>query len=329
VQGGAATVSWRDGAVSSGADGRNPTVGVLWAIATATAYSLSSVVGKDLLGKFGAESVLFWRFGVASAMVWPVLLIWRGRGGPDPFTVPWSRALFVGVMFGLMVYTGFLSLQYLDVSMYIVLVYLYPVLVVVAMSLMGHHVSGQTWVALAVVMVGVVLTVPELFGGVGDVSALGVALVLLQACLMAAFMIVSSRLLPGHINGVVSAAWTVLGATLAMTPLALGGGLVVPHGASMIAKVLLFALVPTLLSSVFFYRALRHLPPGLMAMIMTVEVAMAIFLSVLFLGETVSGMQLLGAAVVIGGVLLAQAASVREARQRPEMDDAWVATPGV
>mgnify|MGYP000446849332 CR=1 FL=1 len=98
-------------------------------------YSLSSIVGKDLLGSLGAESLLFWRFGIASVVLWTALLVWRRRGGPDPFDVPRWRSLALGMLFGVMVYLGFLSLEYLDVSVYIVLVYLYPVLVVVGSSM--------------------------------------------------------------------------------------------------------------------------------------------------------------------------------------------------
>lgn len=309
-------------------EGRNATVGVLWAGGTALSYSLSSVVGKDLLDSLGAASMLFWRFGIASVVLWSVLLVWRRRGGPDPFDVPRWRSLAIGMLFGVMVYLGFLSLEYLDVSVYIVLVYLYPVLVVVASSLLGHHrASGLTWLALAVVMVGVVLTVPDLFRGVGGISGVGVALVMVQAVLMATFMIVSGRVLPRRIDGVVSASWNVLGGAVAMAPLAFGGGLVVPRGASLVAEVLLFALVPTVIANVCFFRAMRHIAPGVVAMIMTGEVALAILWSVLFLGETVSGIEFVGAVVVMSGVLLAQWVNVREARVEPSADDAFEVTP--
>jgi drug/metabolite transporter (DMT)-like permease len=293
---------------------------VLWAGATALSYSFSSVLGKDLLPALGAASLLFWRFGIASVVLWAVVLIWWRRGGPDPFDVPRLRSLGLGVLFGLMVYTGFLSLQYLDVSVYIVLVYLYPVLVVIASSLLGHHhASRLTWASLGVVMIGVVLTVPELFGGVGSISSLGVGLVLLQSFMMAAFMILSGRVLPRSTDGVVSASWNVLGGTVAMTPLAFGHGLVVPHGSNLVAEVLLFALVPTVIANICFFRAMRHIAPGVVAMIMTAEVALAILWSVIFLGETVGGVELIGATVVIAGVLLAQWVNVREARIDPQL----------
>ncbi|MEI8240703.1 MAG: DMT family transporter [Actinomycetota bacterium] len=307
--------------MGSGTDlsAKNPTSGVLWAVATAMAYSMSSVVGKDLLGVLAPSSLLFWRFGISTLVLWSALALWRRRGGPDPLDVPRLKAFGVGVMFGYMVITGFFALQHLDASVYIVIVYLYPVLVVVGSSLLGHRVTGGMWLALAVVMTGVVLTVPELFGGVGGVSGVGIALTLLQAVLMAVFMMVSSHLLPG-LDGVVNSAWTMLGAFTSMVPLVLVNGLEVPHGTKRIGELLLFALVTGVVSTVCFFRAMRHIAPGVVAMIMTLEVALAILWSVLFLGEKVSAIKLVGAAVVMGGVLVAQWSNLRDARAAREVD---------
>jgi drug/metabolite transporter (DMT)-like permease len=304
------------------------TRGVLWSVATAFAYSSSAIFGKDLLKVLGAPSLLFWRFSVAALVLWAIVGVWHRAGGPDPMDVPRAKALAVGAMYGYMVITGFYSLKHLDASVYIVLVYLYPVLVVVASSLIGHRVTRGMWVALAVVMAGVVLTVPELFGGVGSVSGLGVALAFLQAVLMAGFMIASSHLLPG-LDGVVNASWTLLGATLAMIPLVAIGGLTAPHGGGRVVEVLLFALITGVISNICFFRAMRHIAPGVLAMIMTLEVALAILWSVLLLGETVSGVKALGAGVVISGVLIAQWVNLHEARARRAADDPFASAPTV
>ncbi len=158
------------------------------------------------------------------------------------------------------------------------------------------------------------LTVPELFGGVGEVNAVGVALSLAQAVIFAAYMIVSSRVLPRTIDGVVTAAWIVLGAILAIAPIALVTGLVRPHGGDRVFEVAVFALIPTVVSSICFFQAMRHIVPGAVAMVLTVEVALVILWSVLFLGEELQAIKIVGAIVVVAGVLLAQWANIRQAR---------------
>jgi probable blue pigment (indigoidine) exporter len=287
----------------------------MWAVAAASAFSLSSVVGKDLLDSLGPASLLFWRFSIATVVLWAVVAAWRRMGGPDPLAVPLRTMLGLGVLMGVMVLLGFVALERLDASIYIVLAYMYPMFVVVGSMLLGARPAPFTWLALLVVMVGVVLTVPELFTGVGSISLLGVVLTIAQAIVFASYMILTSRLTPPHVDGVVTAAWTTLGAALVITPIALFDHLEVPRGNGLVAEVMVFALIPTVIATVCFFRSLRHVAPGVVAMVLTFEVALVIVWSILFLGEDVGAVKLLGAAVVTGGVLIAQRVNTREARE--------------
>ena len=160
-----------------------------------------------------------------------------------------------------------------------------------------------------IITVGVVLTVPELFTGVDSISVTGVAFALGQAVLFAAYMILNDRVVPPGLDGVVSAGWTTLGAATFFLPLVIVDGLTAPHGPRLVLEVGLFALIPTVAATTCFFRALRHLAPGVMAMIMTLEVALAIVWSAVFLGEEVSPLEAVGATVVILGVVLAQRAA--------------------
>lgn len=301
------------------ADGgaRSAAPGVSWAVATATAYSLSAIVGKTLLADLGVASLLFWRFVVASAVLWGWMALRRPVGGRRPHGVGVPTALAIGAGFGGLVHVGFLSLERLDASVYIVLVYLYPVIVVVATSLLGQRATALTWLALALVVIGVVMTVPEIVTGgatTGGVDPIGVALALGQAVLFAGFIIVNSRVVPAHADGVVTAAWTVLGAALVLSPVAVWQGIVVPDSGRLVAEVAMFALVPTVLANVFFFRAMRVLAPAIVAMVLTLEVALAILWSSLFLGERLRIVQYGGALVVVASVLLAQSVALRESR---------------
>jgi drug/metabolite transporter (DMT)-like permease len=278
----------------------------MWALASATAYSLSSVVGKDLLDSLGPTSLLAWRFSVAAAVLFGALAIWRRHGGPDPMDVPRRTGLLLGAMFGLSVLVGFYSLDRLDASVYIVVVYTYPAFVVIGSALLGLRTGWGVWAALTLVMIGVVLTVPELFERGGDISGTGVALGVAQAIMIGAYMVTSGRLLPDGTDGVVVSAWVSVGSALVTVPIALIDGLVLPRGATLVFEVGMFALIPTVMSTVTFFLALRYLAPGVAAMVLTVEVVLVIAWSVIFLGEDVRPIQIIGAAVVVGGVLLAQ-----------------------
>ena len=286
--------------------GRSSGRGAGWAIASAFAFSLSSVVGKGLLGALGVASLLFWRFVLATIVLWSALRIWHRRGGPDPMSVPRARLFGLGVLMGVVVVVGFLALERLDASVYIVLVYLYPAFVVLGSAALGRPLDTVTIAALVVITAGVVLTVPEMFTGVDTVSVSGVVLALGQAVLFAVYMILNERVVPAGIDGVVSAGWINLGAAAFFTPFVLVDGLTVPQGQRLVLEVALFALIPTVAATACFFRALRHLAPGVMAMIMTLEVVLAIAWSAVFLGEHVSALEATGATVVVLGVVLAQ-----------------------
>jgi drug/metabolite transporter (DMT)-like permease len=302
--------------------------GALWAVAAATCYSLSSVVGKDLLGELGVASLLLWRFTVASAVLLVALAVrsWRraSQGAVssglnaltptdrDPsmrhawFHRPAVRMVLLGVWFGAMVFVGFAGLDRLDASVSIVLVYLYPVFVVVGSAALGVRPSPATWVALALVVSGVVLTVPELiFGGDVEIDVFGVVLVLSQALLFASYMIVNSRVGPA-LDGLEAATWTMVGGSLFIIPIALSVGIIVPDRPVLVLEVALFALIPSVVATVCFFAALRHLSAPLVAMILPLEVVLAILWSVLFLGEELRAVEAVGAAVVVSGVVLAQ-----------------------
>lgn len=294
---------------------------MVWTLAAATCYSLSSVVGKDLLGELGVVSLLFWRFTIATLVLLAALAVRSQRRSAGRaaqarrrpprasgrlFARPVPRMMLLGFCFGVIVMVGFVGLDRLDASVSIVLVYLYPVFVVVASTLLGIRPHPAVWVALAMVVLGVVLTVPELFfGGDVEISVVGVVLMLVQAVLFAAYIIVSSRLGPA-LDGLESAACTMAGAALFIIPVTLWKGLTLPSGATLVLEVLLFALVPSVVATVCFFAALARLPAPVVAMILPLEVVLAVLWSVLFLGEELRPVEALGGAVVVGGVVLAQ-----------------------
>jgi drug/metabolite transporter (DMT)-like permease len=204
-----------------------------------------------------------------------------------------------------MTLVGFAALDRLDASIYIVIFYVYPALVVLGSMALGHRLDGVTALALVLVTTGVVLTVPEALTGT-DLGLTGVLLAVGQAVLFAAYMLLNGHLVPASIDSLVIATWNTVGAAVAVIPFALAGGLVTPGSSGLVLEVVLFALIPTVAATTFLLHALGSILPRVVAMIMTLEVALAIVWSVLFLGEEVGWVEWLGAFVVIAGVVLAQ-----------------------
>ena len=280
--------------------------GARLAVAAAFAFSSSSVFAKNLLKTLDGPTLMFFRFGLAAALMWGFRAL-AGRDGTAAIDPRTKRTIFLlGLVFGAHVELGTAALQRLDASVYIVLIYMYPAFVVVGSALLGTRITGRTVAALALLMAGVVMTVPELFGAVGNISLVGVALVIAQAVINAGHVIAQGRLIPAGTPGMAAASWNLAGCFAVTVPIGLIHGLGRPQGASTWVQLILYALVPTVVSTSMLLVALRDGSPPVISMILTLEVALTIVWSMLVLHEHVKPIQWVGAAVVIAGVIAAQ-----------------------
>jgi drug/metabolite transporter (DMT)-like permease len=284
--------------------------GVLWATISAAAYSVSAVIGKDLLATLRPSDMLFWRFTVAAPVVWTVLAVRARRGGPRPRTAVFPPMIGLGMLFGYMSLTGFIALDHLDASLYIVLVYVYPGIVAAASPLFGHRVRATMWPAVGLTLVGVVLTVPELFGGGGThADGFGVTMTFVQAVVLALYTLLAGRVITGTADGLVTIGWSVCGSWLGMAALATLVGLRTPGRAVEWVELAAFAILPTIVAGGTFYHALRTVPPALVAMIATLEPVLTVLWAVLLLGERLRAVQIAGGILVVAGVVWAQRSS--------------------
>ena len=259
--------------------------GIAWATLSATAYSASAILGKHLLDDLRANDLLFWRFSIAIPVCWLVLMARARRGGPNPLNVSRRPLVAVGVLFCYMSWIGFVALDHLDTSLYIVLVYVYPAFVAAAAPLFGQRIPLATWLAIGVTIVGIALTVPDVFEGAGHGDAFGVVLTLVQAVALATYTIVSSRVVTVRADGLVTMGWSLIGSWLGMAVLAVAVGLQLPSDGRVVVELIAFAIVPTIVSGACFYQALRFLAPTRVAMIATLEPVLTIVWAVLLLGE--------------------------------------------
>lgn len=284
--------------------------GLVWATVSPVAYSMSSILGKNLLDSLRPQELLFWRFSIALMVLWPILLWRRSRGGPDPFSVAARVPLVaLGVVFGIMTTIGFIGLDHLDVSLYIILFYVFPALVAAMSPLIGIPVGLRVWLALAVTLIGIALTVPDAFSSGTQADTFGVVVTLGGAVILAAWVVAGSRLITTASDGLVAMGWSLIGSWLTLALLASVSGLHTPDPGRVLAELVAFAIVPTIIGGATFYQALRSLPPALVSMIALLEPLLTIAWAVLLLDEDLRPIQVLGGALVLGGVLWAQRAT--------------------
>jgi drug/metabolite transporter (DMT)-like permease len=274
-----------------------------------------------------ALPILFWRFLFAAAVAWALVAavgadrrsLWRlGR-----------RRVAVLVALGI-IYSGnsgtyVAGLATVPASLSAMIVYLYPALVAVLSARFARRLEGRrAWLALGLSTLGVMLAV----GGIpeGEAPPLsGLLLIVASPTIYACWIILAARLsgerpsardIPpgdaeappeGPDSGPATALLTTATAATFGTLLLVSGGTAspsdVPSGAWLaLAGFGLFSAVAVR----SFYAGARRIGAARAALVSTVEPVYTIAVATLFFGETLTWVQLLGGALVIGGVLLAE-----------------------
>ena len=151
--------------------------GVLWVLLAAAGFAVmpSMVKTTYLHSSFAPFDIAIWRFVIAVPMMWA--LVYRSRrsaGVARPSDAPIRPMLAIGIVISAAVLAAFFALERLPGSTYIVLFFSYPAMVVVLSALLGERIRPLAWLALAMALAGIVLTVPDLmFGESIDVAGRG------------------------------------------------------------------------------------------------------------------------------------------------------------
>jgi len=290
--------------------------GVLWILTSALAYSLFTVMAKRLLEEIEPTDVLFWRFIIATPVIWIVVLARARTGrGPNPLRVEWHPRFAMGLLFGLLAWFAFVGVDKMPGDLYVIVIYTYPAMVAVGAWMVGRPTSRQLWTALAITTLGIAMTVPEIFDGAQGAAVFGFVLTLLNAALYAGYILYSERIVNDtkghHLAGdsFVAAGWGMAGSVLVGTVVALAsGGVAVPESGLAVLCMFGLAIISTVVSQTAFFLGVSKLGPAPAALVAASEPVMALTWLALFLDESLRAIQIVGALLVIGGVVWSQRA---------------------
>jgi drug/metabolite transporter (DMT)-like permease len=299
-------------------------VGLLLILTSAAGYGTQAIFAR-LAYAAGANvsTVLLLRFVLSIAVLWAVLLL-GGRGKRAWAVVKQPRRLFallaLGVLFSGNSIAFFTALTYLHTAVVELLLYLYPGMVLILSAIFLHERLGVTkLLALLCALAGSALTIGPLGavalpGVTGGKVALGLALGLSAALIYATYIVIGNRLAagtPADITAAVSMTGTTLvfvlgalvgdGATLRLSSdgwLAIGG----------------VALFSTVIATSFFLAGLARLGPSRAAILATVEPVVTLVLATVVLHDPPRWFQVIGGALILLAVVLAQLAPRSRAR---------------
>jgi len=291
------------------------------AACAATLWAVNGAVAKVILAS-GISSLRLTQVrsgGALAGLVVVLLLTAPERLRVRPRELPFLAVFGIaGLAFVQWFY--FLAIHRIALGVALLLQYTAPLLVALWARYAYHEpVRRRIWIALALALAGLALIV-DVRGG-GRVSTTGVAFAAVAALTYALYVLMAEREL-GRRDTLSLLAWGFLFASLfwaAIAPwwsfpagrvgdsVSLLGNLDTWHAP--VWALLAWVIVPgTILPFVLLVSALNHLPATRVGIIAMLEPVVATIVGWVWLDESLAAVQLGGAAVVLGAILIAQTA---------------------
>lgn len=274
--------------------------GISAALLSAVVLGLAPIFGKQaILAGTPPLSVVALRTVAATAGLWLIFAVARRRYFYI-YPVGLLGCLAAGAINGvgsLMYYSG---LGRLDASLAQLLYTLYPVALTLFARLQGHNISGLTVFRMALALAAVGLLTQQ---GGGPVDWLGVGLMLGAGILYAAHLVVNQRVLydvPAPTVALYNL--TAMAVTVSVGYL-LAGAPALPPTAGAWEAVLLLTLV-TVVSRLSLFMGVKRLGGVQTALIGLSELLVTVLCALALLGESLSAVQWVGAALLAASVLL-------------------------
>jgi drug/metabolite transporter (DMT)-like permease len=284
---------------------RQPAIGYAMALGAGTLFAVNGTVSKVVL-ESGLSSFRLTEVRCTGALIGLFLIIVATRPGAlrtDRRELLYLAAFGVfGVALVQLFY--FLAIHRLEIGISLLIQYLGPLLVALfAYFVLKEHVRGRLWIALALALGGLTLVV-DLWHGV-SLDGLGVLFSLCSAVTFAAYLLLAER---------------AVGRRDPISLLCFGFPFDVPgRSVSLLGRlsdqhlpvwllltwmILLGTIVPFFL----IVGSMRHITATRAGIVAMIEPVVASVVAYAWLGETMNGTTLIGGAVVLCGIVLAQTA---------------------
>ncbi|MDA8202841.1 MAG: DMT family transporter [Chloroflexi bacterium] len=319
-------------------------IGALLVATAALGYASGPLLAKGVYAT-GTDwlALLAWRFTLAGLLTWGWLVTARGgRAALRRLTARQAAVLIgLGMVFAGNATTYYAAVQLAPVSLVALLLYVYPAIVAVGAMRVGRPFEGRrAWVALGISVVGAALTIDGIETGADPI---GIALAAASPVIYAGYILLAGRASgerpgarraspsaptagrasgerplgsTGAVRGAVSevppllaTALMMLGTWLVVAALAVASGERVLPGQIPPAAwpgLIGIAVFATAVAIQAFYAGVSRLGAARAALVSTLEPVFTVSLAVLLLGERLAPLQVLGGALVVAAVLLAQ-----------------------
>jgi drug/metabolite transporter (DMT)-like permease len=297
-------------------------LGVALTVVSAFAFGSGALFAKPVYAQgVGWQVLMAWRFLIGAGLAWAWLAI--HPGARSELRRMDRRALAVSMALGVL-YVGnsatyFAGLETVSASLAALIVYAYPAIVAVISVQVGRPLRGRrAWGALGLALVGVALAVGDL--GATPPPTSGLILVAAAPLIYAVWIVLATRFsgedrtevgqqAGGGANPTAAGAimLTATATVYWLGSLALGLPILpseIPTGAWF--GIAGLGVVSSFVAFQAFYAGAHRIGAARASLISTVEPLWTIAWASILLGEALQPIQLVGGALILGGVVIAQ-----------------------
>lgn len=273
--------------------------GTLAILGSSLGYATLPVLAKMTLDAgVGVRTLLTWRFLIGAVLVWLAFAATRGERPARAILLP---LLGLGALYALNSFAFMAGLVWIPASLASLVFFTYPaVVVLLARMFVGEPLTARRLTSLVLAFIGCALTAGFGLSG-GDPR--GVLLVLVSVALIAVFIVASHPVLEASPELAGSA--VILTGTALVTALVTvaTGDLALPGGPRVVLLVVLLGALSTALPVTLFLVGIKWIGPARAAVFSTLEPAFTVALAALVLAERLSGLQLVGGALILVAVI--------------------------
>lgn len=275
-------------------------LGVIYIFISAFAYATQTILGKYAFAAgLSPESLLILRFAFTTILLTPYLLIRK-----IPVIDRSPLVLIQTMLFAVEGLLFFYALSQLAASITIVIFFCHPVLVAIIGSIIFKEKLHWYFIGGLLLAVSGVALVSGLTGGWGQLSPLGLLLIIGSALAYTTYSLISQKSVikvsPLSITNTLT-----LGSLLIILLLFHDLSFISALSLKSVGLVLLMTVLNTLIAVVFFLKAVQKIGAARATLLGTLEPVLAMLLAFTLLKECLTPIQLLGAGLVFFSIFLA------------------------
>lgn len=295
-------------------------LGFLLMSVSAIGLAVGTIMMKILPAEAGLTpgQVAVWRFLIASPVMW-LLTVLRKKGvGLKPERT--GGLLGLGVVYSMASLLALLSLSRLPSSIYVIILFFYPSIVVASHLINRKPVPQLWWLGIPMTLVGLVLTVAQ-FGQPVELDPFGIFLAILNGFTISVYMLMSERVFSKIKDRQLGSTWVMTGAMAVGLVLALGYGFKWPDSSLGWVYLITLGIFGTLIPILFMNIGIQMIGSARSSVISTLQPVVAVLISTVFLQEILTFYQWIGGVLVITAIILLQRSPDAHALQRGPLYD--------